>query len=113
MRQRRSISITASAETFLENYMAKLLREGHPMALVEQFAFELYDIVFERLPRGSLRNGVNYVGLDPFLPKYSQYMFTEGYVRGMYSACGDHVVLYSLSIEVPDSFDAQTSVTAA
>lgn len=112
MKQKRAISITDRAEAVLETFESSLLREGHPPALVEQFASELYEIIFERLPRGSLRNWPGYLGLDPHRDGYSLYFFAESGVLGTYSSCGNHVILYTLSIE-PHPVSAALGITAA
>jgi hypothetical protein len=103
MRNKRTVHVAKEAAFFLDNFEAILLRQGCPRTLVEQFAYELFDILVGRLPAGSWTDMAQYVGLDPFHPMHSQYKFTEGYVSGLYSANEDEVVLYSIAIAVPVS----------
>jgi hypothetical protein len=103
MRNKRTLHVAKEAAFFLDHFEAILLRQGCPRTLVEQFAFELFEILFERLPTGNWTDRAQYVALDPFHPMHSQYKFTEGYVTGLYSASEDEVVLYSIAIAVPVS----------
>jgi hypothetical protein len=103
MRNKRTVHVAKEAAFFLENFETILLRQRCPRTLVEQFAFELFEILVERLPTGAWTDRAQYVGLDPFHPMHSQYKFTEGYVTGLYGANEDQVVLYSISIAIPVS----------
>jgi len=113
MRHLRSISLTVQADKFLQSYDRQLLREGHPVDLVEQIAFSLYETLFERLPRGSLKGGADYVGLDPHNKGYSIYVFAEDFVSGVYSSCGNHVIVYSLSVRLPPVMEDRSAISAA
>ena len=101
MRNKRTVYVAEDAAFFLDNFEAILLCQGCPRALVEQFAFELFDILVGRLPTGTWTDRAQYIGLDPFHPMHSQYTFTEGYVSGLYSANEGQVVLYAITIAVP------------
>jgi hypothetical protein len=103
MRNKRTVHVAKEAAFFLDNFETILLRQGCPRTLVEQFAFELFEILIERLPTGAWTNRAQFVGLDPFHAMHSQYTFTEGYVSGLYSANEDEVVLYSIAIAIPVS----------
>jgi hypothetical protein len=103
MRNKRTVHVAKEAAFFLDNFETILLRQGCPRTLVEQFAYELFDILVGRLPTGSWSDRAQYVGLDPFHPMHSQFKFTEGYVSGLYSANEDEVVLYSIAIAIPVS----------
>jgi hypothetical protein len=99
MRKSRSLRVANEAAFFLDNFEAILLREGCSRSFVEQFAYELYDVVFTKLPAGAWTDQAKFVELDKFLPLHSVYKFTEGFVTGLYSANGDQVVLHWLGIE--------------
>lgn len=101
MRNKRTLRVADEAAFFLDNFETILLRQGCSRALVEQFAYELYEILVGRLPAGAWTDRAQYVGLDPFHAMHSQYRFTEGYVTGLYSANEREVVLYSISIALP------------
>ena len=103
MRNKRTVHVAREAALFLDNFETILLREGCARTLVEQFAFELFEVLFERLPTGAWTDRAQFVGLDPFHAMHSQYTFTEGYVSGLYSTNEDQVVLYSITIAVPVS----------
>jgi hypothetical protein len=103
MRNKRTLHVAREAAFFLDNFETILLREGCPRSLVEQFAFEIFEILIERLPTGSWTNRAQFVGLDPFHAMHSQYTSTEGYVSGLYSANEYEVVLYSIAIAIPVS----------
>ena len=103
MRNKRTVHVAKEAAFFLDNFEAILLRLGCQRTLVEQFAFELFDILVGRLPTGTWTDRAQYIGLDPFHPMHSQYTFTEGYVTGLYSANEDEVVLYSINVAIPVS----------
>jgi hypothetical protein len=103
MRNKRTLHVAREAAFFLDNFEAILLRQGCPRTLVEQFAFEIFEILIERLPTGNWTNRAQFIGLDPFHAMHSQYTFAEGYVSGLYSANENEVVLYSIAIAVPVS----------
>lgn len=101
MRNKRTLRVAEEAAFFLDNFETILLRQGCARTVVEQFAYELFDVLVGRLPTGAWTDRAQYVGLDPFHPMHSQYRFTEGYVTGLYSANEREVVLYSISIVLP------------
>jgi hypothetical protein len=105
MRKSRSLQITDDAAYFLDNFEDILLREGRSSSFVEQFAYELFVVVFGKLSGGAWTDQAKFLGLDQFLPLHSHYRFTEGFVTGQYSANGDQVVLHSLALEtsVPEA----------
>lgn len=90
-----------------------MLCDGHPKDIVEKVAFELYEVAFYRLPRALFTDGPQYIDKDPYRDGYSLYGFAEEYIMGVYSSCGDHVVLYSLSLMLPPAINAQAAVSAA
>jgi hypothetical protein len=112
MRNKRTIHFTDEAAFFLDNFETILLQQGCQRTLVEQFAFEIFEIVFGRLPIGAWSGRAQYIGLDPFHAMHSQYTFTEGYVSGVYSANEDQVILHSITIALPVS-EPQTAISVA
>lgn len=112
MRNKRTLRVAEEAAFFLDNFDTILLRQGLSRAVVEQFAYELFDILVGRLPTGAWTDRAQYVGLDPFHPLHSQYRFTEGYVTGLYSANEREVVLYSISVTLPVA-DAAVATSVA
>lgn len=112
MRKSRSLRVANEAAFFLDNFEAILLREGCSRSFVEQFARDLFDVVFDKLPAGGWTDRAQFIERDEFLPSHSVFKFTEGFVTGLYSANADNVVLHSLAMENAVS-DAIQSISVA
>lgn len=98
---KRAISFTKATDQFLQSYERVLQLEGRPREFIEEVAGDLFEVLFRCLPNGALTSIPSYIGLDPSLPKFSLYRFSQGNICGLYSCSADHVIVMSLSIMAP------------
>ena len=109
----RSLSVADAADRFLTGYEPLLRSEGYGDRFVASVARELFEIVFERLPRGALLLPPIYQGLDKDFPGYSLYTFSEWPVHGTYTSNGEHVILLRLQAYRPAIPKAASRISAA
>ena len=94
----RNLSITDQAAQFLERYQRLLARDGCPHWYTEAVAGDLLEALI-KISRGALKCAPTYVGVDPDFPGYSRYTFSQGAVFGIYSSCGDAVILVAIDAQ--------------
>lgn len=109
----RPVSISDDADRFLMLYEPLLLGKGYGSGFVALVAQELLEVIFDRLPRATLRSPPIYLGVDRDFPGYSRYSFSEGPIHGTYTSNGEHVILLRVQAHVPALPVAQSRTSAA
>jgi hypothetical protein len=107
----RPISITDAVDRFLLTYERYLLQEGCSPFFIDQVARELFEIIFEKIPKAKL--AVTYLDKDPNFDWYSRYSFSEGNLFGIYSSNGSHVILTSIDVYRPAWPEVAVGMSAA